>query len=84
MIAKMDEPLAEVFSPVKFGDYAWAAFDPVNDIFAITQSAGCRRRLSRIMAQMAVCCLGASQSVPAARHHSRPELLPRRTTTPGR
>ena len=39
MMAKMDEPLAEVFSPVKFGDCAWAAFDPVDDVFAITQSA---------------------------------------------
>jgi hypothetical protein len=39
MMAKMDKPLAEVFSPVKFGDCAWAALDPVNDVFAITQSA---------------------------------------------
>ena len=39
MIAKMDEPLAEVLSPVKFGNRTWAAFDPVNDVFAITQSA---------------------------------------------
>ena len=35
----MDKPLAEVFAPVKFGDCAWAVFDPVNDLFAITQSA---------------------------------------------
>ena len=39
MMVKMDEPLAEVFAPVKFGDCAWAVFDPVNDLFAITQSA---------------------------------------------
>ena len=39
MMAKMDKPLAEVFSPVKFGNCAWAALDPVNDVFAITQSA---------------------------------------------
>ena len=39
MMAKMDEPLAEVFSPVKFGNRAWAAFDPVDYVFAITQSA---------------------------------------------
>jgi hypothetical protein len=39
MITKMDEPLAEVLSPVKFGNRAWAAFDPVDYVFAITQSA---------------------------------------------
>ena len=39
MMAKMDDPLAEVFPPVKFGDCAWAIFDPVYDLFAITQRA---------------------------------------------
>ena len=39
MMAKMDKPLAEVFSTVNFGNCAWAAFDPVNDVFAIMQSA---------------------------------------------
>ena len=38
MMAKMDKPLAEVFSPVNFGNCAWAALDPANDVFAITQS----------------------------------------------